>query len=95
LSRIQKHLNTVLFAKFCQVKAAQFALEVWRNGRRGRLYKRSNMIGCFMHPCFTAPSKNDVSLPETPQHSIKRNPGAAIETTEITNLEGAKVAWKR
>ena len=24
----------------------------------------------------------------------KRNPGAAIETTEIANIEGAKIAWK-
>ena len=35
---------------------------------------------------------------ETEQHTTreshgKRNPGAAIETTEITNLRGAKVAW--
>ena len=28
------------------------------------------------------------------EHGIKRNPGAAIETTEITNLERVKVAWK-
>jgi len=36
---------------------------------------------------------------ETEQHTTreshgKRNPGAAIETTEITSLDGAKVAWK-
>jgi hypothetical protein len=36
---------------------------------------------------------------ETAQHTTreshgKRNPGAAIETTEITNLDGAKVAWE-
>jgi hypothetical protein len=36
---------------------------------------------------------------ETAQHTTgeshgNRNPGAAIETTEITNLEGAKVAWE-
>jgi hypothetical protein len=30
---------------------------------------------------------------ETPKRASKRNPGAAIETTEITNSEGAKVAW--
>ena len=46
-----------------------------------------------MHPCFIEPPKNDVSLPESFEHCIKRNPGAAIETTEITNLDGAKVAW--
>jgi hypothetical protein len=27
------------------------------------------------------------------EHCITRNPGAAIETTEITNIDGAKVAW--
>jgi hypothetical protein len=37
--------------------------------------------------------KTDALSPEAPKHCIKRNPGAAIETTEITNLEGAKVAW--
>jgi len=46
-----------------------------------------------MQPCFTAPPKNDVSLPESAEHSVKRNPGAAIETTEITSLDGAKVVW--
>jgi hypothetical protein len=29
----------------------------------------------------------------TREQGSKRNPGAAIETTEITNLDGAKVAW--
>jgi hypothetical protein len=47
-----------------------------------------------MHPCFDEPPKNDVALPAVSEHCIKRNPGAAIVTTEITNLEGAKVAWK-
>jgi hypothetical protein len=42
-----------------------------------------------MQPCLAESPKNDA-----PEHSIKRNPGAAIETTEITNLDGAKVAWK-
>src|SRR5437660_7453535 len=27
------------------------------------------------------------------ESSNRRNPGAAIETTEITNLDGAKIAW--
>jgi hypothetical protein len=36
--------------------------------------------------------END-ALPEAPENCIKRNPGAAIETTEITNIDGAKVAW--
>jgi hypothetical protein len=47
-----------------------------------------------MDPCFTAPPKNDVSLSESSEHGIKSNPGAAIETTEITSSDGAKVAWK-
>jgi hypothetical protein len=46
-----------------------------------------------MHPCIDAPPKNVVSLPEVSEHCIKRNPGAAIETTEITNSDGAKIAW--
>ncbi|PYL72840.1 MAG: hypothetical protein DMF26_15660 [Verrucomicrobia bacterium] len=58
------------------------------------MYKLSDMIGCFMQPCIDESPKNDALPPEVPEHSIKRNPGAAIETTEITNLEGAKVAWK-
>jgi len=52
------------------------------------------MIRYFMQPCSTVPPKNDVSAPESPEHCIKRNPGPAIEMTEITNLEGAEVAWK-
>jgi hypothetical protein len=31
---------------------------------------------------------------DTGQQGGNRNPGAAIETTEITNLEGARVAWQ-
>jgi len=38
--------------------------------------------------------ENEALPPETTEQCIKRNPGAAIETTEITNLEGAKVPWK-
>jgi hypothetical protein len=44
-----------------------------------------------MHPCFDETPHNDA--PEAVEHCIKRNPGAAIETTEITNIEGAKIAW--
>jgi hypothetical protein len=47
-----------------------------------------------MHPCLTVPPKNDVLTTQVAEHGIKRNPGAAIETTEITNFDGAKVAWK-
>ncbi len=47
-----------------------------------------------MQPCLDKHWQNDALPPEAPEHCIKRNPGAAIETTEITNLEGAKVAWK-
>jgi hypothetical protein len=46
------------------------------------------MIGYFMHPCLAESPKNDAR-----EHGIKRNPGAAIETTEIKSLDGAKVAW--
>jgi hypothetical protein len=52
------------------------------------------MIGYFMPPCLDEARENDALPPESAEHCIKRNPGAAIETTEITNLEGAKVAWK-
>jgi hypothetical protein len=55
------------------------------------LYKLSLIVGCFMQPCADESRQNDA--PESSEHGIKRNPGAAIETTEITNLEGAKVAW--
>jgi len=44
-----------------------------------------------MQPCVDESRRNDAS--ETSEHCIERNPGAAIETTEITNLDGAKVAW--
>lgn len=46
-----------------------------------------------MHPCLDERPQNDALPPEVPEHCSKRNPGAAIETTEITNLDGAKVAW--
>jgi tRNA(Ser,Leu) C12 N-acetylase TAN1 len=49
------------------------------------------MIRCSMQPCVDESRQNDA--PEAVEHCIKRNPGAAIETTEITNLDGAKVAW--
>lgn len=44
-----------------------------------------------MQPCVDESRQNDA--PEAAEHCIKRNPGAAIETTEINNLDGAKVAW--
>jgi hypothetical protein len=44
-----------------------------------------------MPPCFDESPKNDAL---TSEHCIKRNPGAAIETTEITNSDGVKIAWK-
>jgi hypothetical protein len=47
-----------------------------------------------MQPCLDKHWPNDALPPEVPEHCIKRNLGAAIETTEITNLDGAKVAWK-
>jgi hypothetical protein len=49
------------------------------------------MVGYFMHSCVDESQRNDA--PESSEQCIKRNPGAAIETTEITNLDGAKVAW--
>jgi hypothetical protein len=51
------------------------------------------MIGYFMPTCLDKDRENDALPPEVPDHCIKRNPGAAIETTEITSLDGAKVAW--
>jgi hypothetical protein len=47
-----------------------------------------------MTPQLEIDRENDTLSPEATEHCIERNPGAAIETTEITNLEGAKVAWK-
>jgi hypothetical protein len=44
-----------------------------------------------MQPCVDESRQNDA--PESSEHCIKRNPGAAIETTEITNIDGAKIAW--
>src|SRR5260370_10402772 len=37
--------------------------------------------------------KNDAMQHATGEKGSRRNPGAAIETTEITNLDGAKVTW--
>ena len=47
-----------------------------------------------MTPQLEMERENDALSPEASEHGIKRNPGAAIETTEITNIEGAKVAWQ-
>lgn len=47
-----------------------------------------------MTPQLEINRENDALSPDAPEHGIKRNPGAAIETTEITNSDGAKVAWK-
>jgi hypothetical protein len=46
-----------------------------------------------MQPCLDELPQNDALPPEASEPCIKRNPGAAIETTEITNIDGAKVAW--
>jgi hypothetical protein len=51
------------------------------------------MIGYLMQPCLDEPPKNDALPPESVEQCVKRNPGAAIETTEITNLDGAKIPW--
>jgi hypothetical protein len=51
------------------------------------------MIGYFMPSCLDKDRETDALLPESSEQCIKRNPGAAIETTEITNTDGAKVAW--
>src|SRR5260370_18836440 len=52
------------------------------------------MIGYFMQLCLDKHWQNDALPSEAPEHCIKRNPGAAIETTEISNVDGAKVAWE-
>jgi hypothetical protein len=46
-----------------------------------------------MTPQLEIARENDAPPSEAAEHCIRRNPGAAIETTQITNLEGAKVAW--
>src|SRR6266481_5007827 len=46
-----------------------------------------------MTPQLEIDRENDTLPPESTEQCIKRNPGAAIETTEITNGDGAKVAW--
>ena len=39
------------------------------------------------------PGDTDSGSDGTAKPPSDRNPGAAIETTEITNLDGAKIAW--
>jgi len=46
-----------------------------------------------MIPGYKVAVESDTGQSATGESNNRRNPGAAIETTEITNLEGAKVAW--